>query len=302
MRAVVQKRYGGPEQLELVEVPTPTISDRDILVKIHATNIASGDMRVNTLDVPIFLKPIMRLVFGWNGPRHSIRGISAAGEVVQVGSKITSYKTGDQVYFINSMKAGCLAEYIALSEKSIMAKMPTNRSYVEAAPIAFGALTAIHFMNPNNIKKDDKVLIYGASGAVGSYAVQLAKHYGGEVTAVSSKKNHQLLLDLGASHVIDYQTTDFRDAKKQYNVIFDAVGKLTKKSCASVLKKNGTYLTVKMPTKESITRLERLNAIIEKGELKTVLDKVYSFEQFKEAHIHTYGGHKVGNVVIQITT
>lgn len=301
MKAIIQNTYGGPDTLHLVEVEKPTVIEKELLIQIKATNIASGDMRVNTLDVPTLLKPLMRLIFGWKGPRNKVRGISASGVVVDTGSNVTNYTIGDSVYFINSMKAGCLAEYITLTEKSILAKKPDNISYKEAAPIAFGAMSAIHFINRQNIQVGQQVLIYGASGSVGSYALQLAKHYGAEVTAVSSKKNHEVLLTLGADHVIDYHTVDFRKANKKYDIIFDAVGKLTKKSCKEVLQKNGKYLSIKLPTKESVLRLERLNEIIEKGDLKTLIDKVYPLEQYKEAHTHVYGGHKVGNVVIQVS-
>lgn len=301
MKAIIQERYGGPETLHLAEVENPTMTDNELLIQIKATNISSGDMRVNTLDVPTILKPLMRLIFGWKGPRNKIRGISASGVVVDTGSNIKNYTKGDSVYFINSMKAGCLAEYITLSEKSILAKKPDNLSYIEAAPIAFGAMSAIHFIHHQSIQVGQQVLIYGASGSVGSYALQLAKHYGAEVTAISSKKNHEVLLKLGADHVIDYHTTDFRKANKQYDVIFDAVGKLTKKSCKNVLQHDGKYLSIKLPTKESVSRLERLNDIIEKGHLQTLIDTVYPLDQYKEAHTHVYGGHKVGNVVIQLS-
>jgi len=300
MKAVVQTQYGGPETLHLVKVLKPSFNDDEFLVKVHATNIASGDMRVNTLSVNAFLKPIMRLVFGFKGPRSKIRGISASGEIVGLGKNITEYKLKDKIYFINSMKAGCLAEYIVLNKKSITALKPENISYTEAAPIAFGAMSAYHFINQKNIKEGQEVLIYGASGSVGSYAIQLAKYYGAVVTAVSSEKNHEKLLALGADCVIDYHKNDFRTINKQYDVIFDAVLKISKKSCKAVLKQGGKYLSVISPTKESKERLKELNEIINKGKLVTLIDTVYPFKDFREAHKHTYTGHKVGNVVVEI--
>jgi len=300
MKAVIQNKYGGVETLEMVKANEPVYKENGILVEIHSTNVASGDYRVNTLAVPFVLKIIMRLVFGLFGPRNKIRGISASGKVIEVGHAVTKFKVGDDVYFINSMKAGCLAEFVSLKETGVIVKKPKSISYTEAAPIAFGALSAIHFINEETIKKDQSVLIYGASGSVGTYAIQLAKYYGAEVTAVSSKKNHELLVSLGASHTIDYKTNDFRALKKQYDVIFDAVGLISKKSSKDVLKEGGKYLTVKMPTKESVERLEKLNVMIEEGKLKTIVDQVYPFDQFKEAHEHTYNGHKVGNVIIEI--
>lgn len=300
MKAIIQEKYGGPELLSLVDISIPKYNDKEVLIKIKAVNVSSGDMRVNTLGVSIFLRGIMRLVFGFKGPRNKVRGITASGEIINAGLSVNKYKVGDEVYFINSMKASCLTEYIVLEEKSVMAKKPKNITFEEAAPLAFGAMTAYHFINEKTIKKDNKVLIYGASGSVGTYALQLAKYYGADVTAVSSVKNHEVLLELGANHVIDYRRYDFRTHQKQYDVIFDAVLKISKRSCKKVLKKNGKYLTVMMPSKESSDRLRELNKIIKNGKLKTVIDKVYRFEDFHQAHIHTYSGHKLGNVIIKV--
>ena len=179
-----------------------------------------------------------------------------------------------------------------------MVKKPKNLSFVEAAPLAFGAMSAYHFINRKSIKKEDKVLIYGASGSVGSYALQLAKYYGAIVTAVSSEKNHPTLVTLGADHTIDYKQTAIASLTNIYDVIFDAVGKITKGQVKHILEKNGKYYTIKMPTKEQISRLIDLNEIIKANELQTLIDSEYSVEQFKEAHKKTYSGHKVGNVVI----
>lgn len=300
MKVIIQNKYGGPEVLELVELPKPTINDKEVLVEIHVTNIASGDRRINTLDVPGILKPIMRLVFGWNRPRKKIRGITASGVIQEVGKDITKYKAGDRVYFINSMGAGCLAEYIVLNEKTVMAHIPDGVSFEQAAPIAFGAMSAYHFVNAEQVKKDDKMLIYGASGSVGTYAVQLAKYYGAVVTAVSSKKNHDAMFKIGADHVIDYKTDDFTKQQKKYDVILDAVGLLKKKEAVKALKKQGKFLSLKSLTKEKTERLEILNEIIKEGKLESVIDHSYAFNEYKEAHAHVYTNHKLGNVVIKI--
>jgi len=300
MKAVIQTRYGGPELLKLVSTPIPTVKENEILIQIKATNVSSGDWRVNTLSVPTILKPIMRSIFGFRGPRQKIRGITGAGTIIKTGSKVSSFEPGGHVYFINSIKAGCLAEFIVLKESSIIAKIPDTMNFTEAAPLAFGAMTAYHFINKNTIQQNMEVLIYGASGSVGSYAVQLAKYYGAEVTAVSSFKHHKELLKLGADHVIDYTQHDFRTDLKQFDVILDAVGKISKGSCKAVLNPTGKYYTVKSPTKEDSCRLESINKIIEEGRMKTLIDKVYPFNEFKEAHIHVYDGHKCGNVIIQV--
>jgi NADPH:quinone reductase-like Zn-dependent oxidoreductase len=300
MKAIIQKKYGGPEMLGVAEVERPKHDDKSVVIEVCVANIASGDMRVNTLDVPFGLKTIMRLVMGWNGPRKHIRGITGSGIVVETGKEVSKYSNGDRVYFINSMKAGAMAEYISLPEKSIMAKIPNNISFEEAAPVAFGAMSALHFINEKNIKRNDKVLILGASGSVGTYAVQLAKYYGGEVTAVCSQKNHSIVQEIGADHMIDYTQIDISKLTKKYNVVFDAVGFYKKKNLKNLLLHKGKYLSIKLPTSEKVEKLNELNKIIEQGKLKTVIDKVYTMNQFKEAHEHVYSKHKVGNVVITI--
>jgi NADPH:quinone reductase-like Zn-dependent oxidoreductase len=298
MRAIIQHKYGGVDQLELTTIDKPYVKDKDVMIEIKAVNIASGDMRVNTLSVPGVIKPIMRLIFGWSGPRQKVRGISASGVIIEVGKKVSQYKKGDKVYFINSMKAGCLADYVVLKEKAVMAKIPENFSFINAAPIAFGAMSAYHFMNEKTIKDKKRVLIYGASGSVGSYALQLAKYYGAKVTVAASKKNHQTLLELGADYTIDYKTTDISTLKEKFDVIFDAVGKIKKRNVKHILADQGLYLTVNLPTKEDRKRLLKLNAIIKEGKLSTLIDSVYNIDMYKEAHLKTYSGHKVGNVII----
>jgi len=301
MKAVVQTKYGGPELMEMVRAPKPIINDNQLLIQIKATNVASGDWRINTLSIePIWLKPIVRLMFGLTGPRQKIRGISASGIVVEAGKNVSTYKKGDRVYFINSMKAGCLAEYIALKSTAVMAKIPTKMGFEESAPLAFGAMSAYHFVNERTVQKDMKVLVYGASGSVGSYAVQLAKYYGAEVTAVASSKHHKALLNLGVDHLIDYKKRDFRTDSKQYDFILDAVGKISKRSCKPVLSKAGTYCNIWAMTKEDSNRLKIINEVIEDGGLETLIDEAYLFAEYKTAHSHTYDGHKSGNVVIRI--
>jgi len=300
MKAVVQYKYGGPETLQLEEVSKPIMKDNEILIQVYAANIASGDMRINTLDVPSVLKPILRLVFGLKGPRKKVRGITGSGIVVETGSLVTKYKSGDRVNYINSMGAGCLAEFIVLKEKTVMAIVPDNVSFIDAAPIPFGAMSAYHFINEKTVKEGSNVLVYGASGSVGSAAVQLAKFYGATVTAVSSKKNHETMISLGADRVIDYKTEDFTNNTIRYDVIFDAVSKTTKKQCKNVLTESGIYMSVKSMTKELGTRIKLLNDLTSSGEISTLIDKKYGLEEYREAHSHVYSKHKVGNVVIEI--
>jgi len=311
MRAVVQRKYGGTEEMHLEEMVKPVPTAEQVLIEIHATNISTGDWRVNTLTVPAaWMKLLMRILFGFSGPRQPIRGVTASGVIVQVGEKVdsssaSSFKIGDRVYFINTMGAGCLAEFIALNPKSaIMAKIPESVDFVHAAPLSFGAMTALHFINESSIKSGMKVLVYGASGAVGSYAIQLAKHFGaGEVTAVASARHHAALIGLGADKLIDYKTTDFRSADEKYDMIFVAVNQpVTKESCKFVLAKDAKFCSVETMTEESTKKLHTLNEIIDVGHLKTLIDKVYPLAQYREAHEHVYAGHKSGNVVVDMKT
>lgn len=300
MKAIVQNYYGGVDQLHLEDIETPTVKSKDVLVKVKACNIASGDMRINTLSVPGPLKVIMKLIFGWNGPRNKVRGISGSGEITEVGNAVTKFKVGDRVYFINSMKAGCMAEYVLLNDKSKMVIMPEEMSFTEAAPIAFGAMSAYHFINKDTIKKNDKVLVYGASGSVGSFGLQLAKYYGAHVTGVSSARNHEVLKELGCDEVYDYREQNISELNKEYDVIFDAVGKINKSFVEPILKKDGKYLSIKKPTAEKVDRLLALNKIYQEKGFISYIDKVYSFDAFKDAHQHVYDGHKVGNVVMSL--
>jgi NADPH:quinone reductase-like Zn-dependent oxidoreductase len=300
MKAVVQYKYGGADKLFLEEVSKPTIKDNQILIEVHAANIASGDMRINTIDVPMLLKPIFRLIFGFTGPRKKVRGLTGSGKIVEIGKKVTKYKKGDRVNYINSMNAGCLAEFLVLKEKSVMAKIADNVSYIDSAPIAFGAMSAFHFINEDTVKKGYKVLIYGASGSVGSYALQLAKYYGAEVTAVCSKKNHEVMKSIGADNVIDYKTEDFTNSSVRYDVVFDSVSKVSKKQCKAVLNDNGVFMSVRTLTKEMSSRVELLNGLLSENKISTLIDQVFKLEEYKEAHELVYGKHKVGNVVIEL--
>ncbi len=300
MQAIIQKEYGGIDKLTLKEVEKPTISKDQMLVKVYAANVSSGDMRLNTLDVPLLLIPMVKLIFGFKGPRNQIRGISGSGVVSEIGSNIKEYRVGDKIYFINTIKAGCLAEYVVLNNKSIISKIPDNLSFNESAPLAFGAMSALHFVNESTIQKGDQVLVYGASGSVGSYAIQLAKYYGATVTAVCSKKNLLLMKKIGADYTIDYLKTDFTKGNKKYDFVFDTVMKTKKKDVKKVLFTNGKYKTTKSPTSEKIEKLKTINQIIKEEKLITVVDKVYKLQHYKEAHEHVYSKHKIGNVIIEI--
>lgn len=300
MKAIVQDRYGDASKLLMTDVEMPRISENDILIEVYAVNVSSGDMRINTLDVPLLLKPLLRLLFGWNGPKYKVRGISAAGKIAKLGANVTDYDVGDRVYFINSTKAGCLAEYVKLPKTAIMAKIPDSMTYVQAAPLTFGAMSAYHFMNEKTMLPGNDVLIYGASGAVGTYAIQLAKYYGCNITAVCSEKNHKIVRELGAMRVVDYHTTDYTKMGYHYHMVFDAVIKTSKLKARKVLTKCGTFVSMMRPTTERIEKLHAINKMVSEGKLLSVIDKVYAFEDYRAAHEHVYSKHKVGNVVITV--
>ncbi|MDP1379845.1 NAD(P)-dependent alcohol dehydrogenase [Priestia megaterium] len=302
MKAMVCTKYGKPDVLQLQEVEKPIPKENEILIKIHATTVTSGDCRVRSFNSPPLLWLPMRIVLGLRKPRKSILGVELAGEVEDVGKNVTRFKKGDQLFAMTGMKFGGYAEYICLPEKGTIAVKPENVTYEEAASISFGGTTALHFFRKGTIQTGQKVLIYGASGAVGTAAVQLASYYGAEVTGVCSAKNSELVKSLGADRVIDYQNEDFTEKQEKYDLIFDAVGKITKNQCKAALALNGRFVSVegqgiaKVQTKDLLL----LKKLIEEGQIKSVIDRCYSLEQVPEAHEYVETGHKIGSVVVTL--
>ncbi|GAB1770108.1 NAD(P)-dependent alcohol dehydrogenase [Priestia aryabhattai] len=300
MKAMVCTKYGKPDVFQLKEVEKPTPKENEILVKIYATTVTSGDCRVRNFNSPLLLWLPMRIVLGLRKPRKPILGVELAGEVEEVGKNVTKFKKGDQLFAMTGMKFGGYAEYICLPEKGTIAIKPENITYEEAASISFGGTTALHFFRKGNIQVGQKVLIYGASGAVGTAAVQLASYYGAEVTGVCSAKNSELVKSLGADYVIDYQTEDFIKKGKRYGLIFDAVGKITKNQCKEALALNGQFVSVegqgiaKVETKDLLF----LKKLMQEERIKSVIDRRYSLEQIPEAHEYVETGRKVGNVAV----
>jgi NADPH:quinone reductase-like Zn-dependent oxidoreductase len=302
MKAVVCSKYGSVDVLELKEVEKPTPGEGDILVKIRATTVSSGDVRVRRLDAPGLLKPLMRVVLGFRRPRRPILGTELSGEVETVGKHVTRYRKGDSIIAFSGMKFGAHAEYICLPEAGLVTMKPANASYEEAAAILFGGMSALHFLRKAKIKEGQKVLIYGASGAVGSSAVQLAKYYGAEVTGVCSTANVNLVKSLGAKSVIDYTKESLAGKGERYDIIFDAVGKISKSSCKPILAPKGRYVSVTQGyAKERIEDVDFLKELVEQGEISSVIDSIYTLEQLAEAHRHVENGHKVGNVVVRVS-
>lgn len=302
MKAMVCTKYGKPDVLQLQEVEKPIPKENEILIKIYATTVTSGDCRVRSFNSPLLLWLPMRIVLGLRKPRKSILGVELAGEVEDVGKNVTRFKKGDQLFAMTGMKFGGYAEYICLPEKGTIAVKPENVTYEEAASISFGGTTALHFFRKGTVQTGQKVLIYGASGAVGTAAVQLANYYGAEVTGVCSAKNRELVKSLGADHVIDYQNENFTEKQERYDLIFDAVGKITKNQCKTALALNGRFVSVegqgiaKVQTKDLLL----LKKLMEEGQIQSVIDRCYSLEQVPAAHEYVETGHKIGSVVVTL--
>jgi NADPH:quinone reductase-like Zn-dependent oxidoreductase len=302
MKAIVATQYGGPEVLQLKEIEKPTPKDNEVLIKVLATTVTAADFRMRSFTVPAPLWIPARIALGITKPRQPIFGTELAGEVAAVGTNVTRFKVGDQV-FASTLTAqfGGYAEYKCLPETAMLAIKPNNMTFAEAAAVPIGATTALRLLRKGNIQCGQKVLIYGASGSVGTYAIQLAKYFGADVTGVCSTANLEMVKSLGADHVIDYTEEDFATREERYDLIFDTVAKFPKTQYAKVLAPNGTFVSMaKLDSKESMDNLVFVRDLIEAGEVKAVIDRCYPLEDMVEAHRYVDTGHKKGNVVISV--
>lgn len=318
MRAAVYNKYGPPEVLELKEIPTPVPKDNEVLIKVHATTVTSGDWRMRKA-YPF----IVRFFNGFTKPKLNILGAEFSGVIEAAGKDVTNFRPGDHVFGGSGTRLGANAEYICISEEGTIATKPSNLSFEEAAAVSFGATASLYFLrDKGHVQKGQKVLVYGASGALGTYAVQLAKYFGAEVTAVCSAGNMDLVKSLGADRVIDYTKNNFIENGITYDIIYDTVGKTKFSQCKSSLNKKGFYLAAAAGVLEFVQmawsslfsskkvigglviehkeQLLFLKKLLEEERIRPVIDKQYPWEQISEAHRYAEQGHKKGNIVLII--
>jgi NADPH:quinone reductase-like Zn-dependent oxidoreductase len=324
MKAILHTKYGPPDELQLKEVDKPLPKDNEVLIKVHASTVTTTDCNVRNLTfVPKSFRFLAGMMFGFKKPKINILGIDLAGEIEAVGNKVKRFRIGDQVFGSAGTKFGAHAEYVCVSEEGALVIKPAKMTFSEAAAISLAGNTALFYIRDlAKIQPGQKILIHGASGAIGTYAVQLAKYYGAEVTGVCSAANAEMLKSLGATKVIDYTKEDFTKSGERFDFVFSVVGKTTFSQCKGLLKQKGIYLENMLELKDMLTMMwtsiiggkkmkggvsaakaVNLNffiELIESGKLKPVIDRSYPLEQTANAFQYVEQGHKKGNVVITV--
>jgi NADPH:quinone reductase-like Zn-dependent oxidoreductase len=305
VRAVICTRYGPPEVLRLVELPTPTPRKNEVRIRIRASAVTSSDCYLRGLRMNLAYRMMARLAVGWNAPRQPVLGLVLSGEVDSIGPDARSFKVGDPVFGFNRHRFGTYAQYVCWPEDGLLATRPDNLTDEEAVAITYGGLLAWHCLRKADVRAGQKVLVYGASGAVGTSAVQLARHIGAEVTGVCSTTNMELVASLGASTVLDYTVVDFTDGEERYDLILDAVGKRKSaaalRQCQRVLAPGGARISVDDGTpklrREDLVSLGELAAT---GAIRPVIDRTYALDDIVDAHRYVDTGHKRGNVILTV--
>ena len=321
MKAYVYRRYGGPDVVELADVPDPVPKDDEVLVKVLATTVTAADWRVRTLSMPKGFGPVARLAIGVTRPRQPIMGTELAGVVEAVGSRVTRFKPGDAVVAFPGGKMGCHAQFRTVAEDGPIAPKPERLTFEEAASLSFGGTTALHFLRKAALAPGERVLVVGASGNVGTAIVQLAKHEGARVTGVTSTRNLDLVRSLGADDVVDYRKEDWLARENAFDVVADTVGEVPFSRSKRVLAGNGRHLAVAGglsdtlasarkreggkrviagPAPERAEDVREVMALAERGVLRPVIDRVYAWEEMREAHAHVESRRKRGSVVVRV--
>ncbi|MCB9273057.1 MAG: NAD(P)-dependent alcohol dehydrogenase [Lewinellaceae bacterium] len=305
MKAVIYTKYGPPNVLKVVEVEKPQPKDNEILVKICTTTVTSGDVRLRSSNFPLLVLLPVRLIFGLFKPKKEILGHEFSGIVEAVGKDVTKYKIGDEIFATPTMlNTGSYTEYICIPQdrkKGVLGLKPKNLSFKEAAALPVGGMTALFLLDKAKLRKGQQVLIYGASGSVGSYAVQIAKEKEATVVAVCSSSNFDMVKSLGADGVIDYKEKDYSLLDNNYDIVFDAVGKTSRSKAKKVLKQGGTFVSIKALTNPTQEHLIRLKELAEKQKIKPYIDRCFQLSEIVAAHEYVDKGRKRGNVVIEIT-